>query len=128
MTSDNRKRILILDDDETVRTMFGSWLTEEGYNVTHTADASEAISLHRKNPFDVAVIELVMGNFNGFETFATLRREVSPPKIIVTSKSGRTPPEIHLKMARYLGAKGTIAKPFTAEEIIAVVRSVLAAG
>jgi len=125
MTSDNRKRVLILDDDEKVRTMFGSWLTEEGYNVTHTADASEAISLHRKNPFDVAVIELALGNYNGFEAFAALRRGTSPPKVIATSKSSRTPAEVHLKMARHLGAHETLAKPFTSTQLLATVRALL---
>ncbi|HTX22790.1 MAG TPA: response regulator [Candidatus Aquilonibacter sp.] len=126
MSSENPKRILILDDDVKVRTMYGFWLTEEGYHVVHAANGLEAISLHRQNPFDLIILELVLADNDAFETFAELRRMDSPPKFIATSKSNRIPAELHLKMARHLGAHRTLAKPFTAEQLVAAVRSVLA--
>lgn len=123
MTAPISKRILILDDDE-MRNMLQLLLTAEGHSVTTVTGGSEAVSLHQKNPFDLAIIELFMTGCNGFEVFAKLRHGASPPKFIVTAKSVRIPSEDYLKVAKRLGAHETLAKPFIAEQLLAAVRSV----
>lgn len=125
MTAKNSKRILILDDDVKMRATLDLWLSDEGHHVTQAASGLEAISLHRQKPFDLVIIELILGDYDGFETFAELRLAASSPRFIATSKSTRMPAELQLKMARHLGAQGTIAKPFTAEQLIDVVRNVV---
>lgn len=125
MTSLTSKRILILDDDEAMRTLLGFLLTGRGCEVVLVADSSEAISLHRQNPFDLVILELLLNNSDGFETFTTLRNIALPTKFIAISKSTWVPPEVHLKMARQIGAHETLAKPFTAERMLDTVQNAL---
>lgn len=120
----NTKRILILDDHET-QSMLGLLLTGEGYQVATATSGSEAISLHRREPFDLIIIELVTSEKDGFETFMTLRREAGTTKLIAISNLGWVPAEITLKMARQLGAHATLAKPFDTKQILAAVQSAL---
>lgn len=124
MIPPNAKRILILDDHET-QSMLGLLLTEEGYHVTATNSGFEAISLQRRQPFDLIIIELAMNEKDGFETFITLRHEAHTTRLIAVSNSGWVPAEITLKMARQLGAHATLAKPFDTKLMVAAVREAL---
>jgi DNA-binding response OmpR family regulator len=127
MTPLTSKRILILDDDIAMRTMLGLLLTGQGYEVMLVSDSLEAISLHRQKPFDLVILELVLNGSDGFETFTKLRDVALPTKFIAISKSTWVPTEVHLKMARQIGAHETLAKPFTAEQMLDAVRNALGA-
>ncbi len=112
-TTSDLKRILLADDDTELRTMLGLMLTGEGYKVSHTVCAREAIALHQHQPFDLVITEL---GINGFETLKELRRHSSPAKLIATSKPGWMPANLCLRMAEHLGAHSVLAKPFQPEE------------
>lgn len=118
------RRILILDDDKDLQSVLGLLLTSEGYHVAYAASGPEAVNLHKKKPFDLIVMELLLRSNDGFETFAELRRTASP-KLIITAKSSWMPVEVHLKTARQLGAHETLAKPFPPEDILKAVRNAL---
>lgn len=126
MTAPISKRILILDDDNEMRTMLEFLLAGEGHRVTLANNEAEAVSLHRQSPFDVAIIELFARSYNGFAAFDGLRHAASPPKFIVTAESIRVPVEAYLKIASQLGARETLAKPFTADQLLSAVRNVAA--
>ena len=119
------KRILVIDDDREMRTTFGLLSCDAGYRVTQAYKGQEALSLHKENPFDLVIIEMLLPNNEGFETLAELRRLPEPPKLIATAKSSWMPLEIYSKMAQQLGVQGTLAKPFLPEQLQAVVRNVL---
>jgi CheY-like chemotaxis protein len=128
MTGPVSKRILILDDDNEVRKLSGILLSAEGHHVTQVACGREAVSLHRETPFDLVIIELFMGSYNGFEAYAELRRTMPPPPFIITANSVPAPAEDYLKVAKRLGARETLAKPFTADQLLAAVRNIFNAG
>ena len=119
------KRILILDDDKEMRAMFGALLAGEGYHVTYAENGKEAIDLHNENPFALVVIELLLPGNDGFETLSALRRATLQPKFIATAKSSWMPVEVYSKMAKQLGVHGTLAKPYTAEQLLASVKDIL---
>jgi DNA-binding response OmpR family regulator len=125
MTSSTTKRILILDDDVEMQAMLKLLLAGEGYQVTCTTNGQEAISLYRENLFDLVIIELLLAKSDGFQTLVELRNTTPPPKFIATAKSGLMPPDVHLKMARHLGAHETLSKPFVPEHLLIAVRNSL---
>jgi DNA-binding response OmpR family regulator len=120
-----RPRILLIDDETELRTLMGLVLSDEGYEISHAANGNEAIRLHRENPFNLIIAELIMKDKNGFETLAELRREAAPTKFIATAKSSWMPPELFLQMARQLGAHSALSKPFLHEEMLHAVRKAL---
>jgi CheY-like chemotaxis protein len=126
MTYPVSKRILVVDDDAEMRLMFGLLLTGQGYQVVSCATGTEALSLYRKNSFDVVVIELLLAEHDGFETLMKLRREPSQPRIMVTTRSSWTASDIFFKMAKQLGAHEALAKPFTGEQFLGITRKLLA--
>lgn len=120
------KRILVVEDDAEMRHLFDLLLNGDGHEVTVCANGAEAMSLYRKTPFDLIILELLLTEHDGFETLIKLRREASPPKIVVTTRSSWTSAEVFFKMAKQLGARETLAKPFTAEQFLGITRKLLA--
>ncbi len=118
------KRILVLDDDPETQGMLGL-LVGKGYKITRTASGAEAISLHRQNPFDLVIIELLLPDYDGFEAFSELRRAPVPPKFIAIAKAGWAAADICLKMAKQLGAQETLSKPFDSEQLLTAVEKTL---
>lgn len=125
VTGPKVKRVLVLDDDKELRTIFSLLLSRDGYRVTQAYSGREAISLHQKEPYDLIIVELLLPDNQGFDTLADLRKLASPPKIIATARPGWMPTEVYSKMARQLGVHGTLAKPFQPEQLLALVRDVL---
>jgi DNA-binding response OmpR family regulator len=62
---------------------------------------------------------------DGFETLAELRRSPKPPKIIATARTSWMPVDVYSRMAKQLGVQETMAKPVSAEKLLAAVRNVL---
>jgi len=118
------KRILVLDDDSETQGML-ALLAGKGYKLTRTASGAEAISLHRQNPFDLVIIELLLPDYDGFEAFSELRRAAVPPKFIAIAKAGWAAADICLKMAKQLGAHETLSKPFDSEQLLTAVEKTL---
>jgi CheY-like chemotaxis protein len=119
------KRVLVLDDDKELRTTFSLLLSKDGYRVTQAYSGREAIAMHKKEPFDVVIVELLLPDNQGFETLSELRKLAHPPKTIATARPGWMPVDVYSKMARQLGVHGTLAKPFQPEQLLALVRNVL---
>jgi DNA-binding response OmpR family regulator len=120
-----RPRILLVDDETDLRTMLGLMLADEGYEVSHAANGKDAIRLHRENPFDLVVTELILNEKNGFETLAELRRQAGATRFIATVKTSWLPPELFRQMARQLGAHSALSKPFKHQEMLAAVKKAL---
>ena len=119
------KRILVLDDDREMGTMLELFLSGDGCDIIYATSGREAVTLHRKNEFDLVVLELILAGKDGFETLAELRRSPRPPKIIATAKTSWMPVDVYSKMARQLGVLETLAKPLSAEKLVAAVRDAL---
>jgi DNA-binding response OmpR family regulator len=119
------RHILLVDDDEELRTMLGLLLTSEGYTVSHATNGQQAISLCRSRPCDLVITELTVGGRDSFQTILELRRHPTPPKFIATARTGWMPPDFCLRMAEHLGAHSVLAKPYKPEQLIQAVRNAL---
>ena len=120
-----QRRILMLDDDNKLRTMQGLILASEGYSVSHADNGSKAIMLHRQNPFDLIIAELGLEDKDGFQTLMELRRHSAPVRFIAMARENWLSNDLCLRMAKHLGAHCVLAKPVPPEQLLAAVRSAL---
>ena len=107
------KRILIIDDDDMVRSMLRIMLEEAGYDVEEAADGNIGINLFRNNPHDLILTDIIMPNKEGIETIMELRKDFPDVKIIAMSGGGRIGPHTYLSLAKGLGAQRTLTKPIS---------------
>ena len=119
------KQILVIDDDPQVRALLVEILTHEGYEVVAASNGVEGLNRFRECPSDVVITDLIMPEKEGFETIFALRREFPGVGVIAISGGGRVEASDYLPIAKMLGARFTIAKPFTSGEILDAVRAVL---
>lgn len=119
-------RILLVDDDDTFRTMLRLTLAKLGYEVIEAGNGVEALRLIDKNATDVVITDLIMPEKEGLETIQTLRRLHPSVKIIAMSGGGRihAAPDF-LVVAKMFGAHRTLVKPFSNEQMIAAIDELL---
>jgi CheY-like chemotaxis protein len=115
-------RILVVDDDAGVRQVMCSMLRPAGYEVEVAENGREAIELLRERAFDLVITDLVMPEQEGIETIKQLRRDFPSVKIIAISGAFGGD---YLRIAGFLGAHRTMAKPIRMEAIIRVVEETL---
>ena len=119
------QRILVIDDDEQMRALLRDILERAGYEVTEAQHGLEGLKLFRARPADLVVTDLIMPEKEGVETILELRAEFPEVPIIAVSGGGRNGPRDYLEIAARLGARRTVAKPFTRQEILAAVQQSL---
>ena len=119
-------RILIIDDDISFRSVLKASLEEMGHCVSEAKDGEEGVSLYRRETFDLVMTDLIMPVKEGIETIMDLRRINPAVKIIAMSGGGRVTSVDYLQIAKQVGAKQVLAKPFLYEELQAAVNEVLA--
>jgi len=117
------KTILVVDDEEDVRSIACAYLSEAGYDTVEAANGDEAISAMENAPSDLVLTDLVMPEKEGAETVMELRKKW--PSVGIVAMSGVVGAEFYLRAASVLGANGTLMKPFTREELVEMVESVL---
>jgi DNA-binding response OmpR family regulator len=115
-------RILVADDEAGVRGFLRKVLERGGYGVAEAAGGKQALQQARAEPVDLVITDLVMPEQEGIETILALRQEM--PGIGIIAISGRFEGP-YLKMAASLGADAVLAKPVSAELLLAKVAEVL---
>ena len=118
-------RILVIDDEEPVRTMMRQMLEKVGYEVVEAPDGDVGIRLLCDHLADLIITDLFMPRKEGIETMLEVRKHFPQVKIIAMSGGGRTGKLDFLPMATSFGALRTLAKPFERRELLEAVREVL---
>jgi DNA-binding NtrC family response regulator len=118
-------RILLIDDDDHFRKMLRVTLERAGYQVEDAANGRRGIELYTTEPTDLVITDLVMPDKEGLETITELKSFDEEVKIIAISGGGRVGPWSYLGVAQKFGARAALAKPFSHDELLAVVASVL---
>jgi YesN/AraC family two-component response regulator len=120
------KRILIIDDDFHVRDMMERLLRRAGYDAQLAENGVEAVKMHRENPMDLVITDIIMPEKEGLEIITEFRRDYPAVKLIAISGGGRIGPANYLKMARLLGAERTFAKPVDTPQLLSAIKELLA--
>jgi DNA-binding response OmpR family regulator len=115
------KRILVVEDDATIRDTLSFNLKQEGYAVTLAQDGSEAVARARGSRPDLILLDLMLPELNGLEVCRLLRQESNVPIIMLTAKESEVDKVIGLQ----LGADDYITKPFSLRELSARMTAVL---
>jgi CheY-like chemotaxis protein len=105
-------RILLIDDDESFRSVLKVSLEQMGHAVTEARDGLIGLARFKDGVFDVVVTDLIMPDKEGIETIMELRKLDPAVKIIAMSGGGRVTSVDYLQIARQVGAKRILAKPF----------------
>lgn len=119
------QRILVIEDDEHLRTMLRRMLEKAGYEVVEAADGAAGVTRFRAEPTDLILTDILMPGQEGLETIMQLRREERRVPIIAMSGGGRVGPQDYLAAADKLGAYKTLVKPFSSEELLRTLREAL---
>jgi two-component system alkaline phosphatase synthesis response regulator PhoP len=115
------KQILIVDDNQQMRTMLKSYLTQEGFAVVTASNGQEALFVARREKPDLVILDLMMPEMDGYEFMRLFSREAETPVIILTAKIEESDKVLGLE----LGADDYITKPFSMRELTARLRAVL---
>lgn len=119
------ERILIIDDDEQVLDVIHLALAGEGYDVLKASNGKEGIKLHREDPVDLVITDLIMPEKDGIETILELTAEFPEVKIIAISGGGHIDAQDYLLMANMFGVKRTLAKPIERNDLVKAVKEEL---
>ena len=118
-------RILIIDDEAMIRNLLVKILEREGYETVTASGGKDGLKIHRENPADLIITDLVIPEMNGIETIMELCRNFQNVKIIAVSGGGKIDPETYLQIAKTMGTIKTIAKPFDRKELLKTVQELL---
>ncbi|MFW6092480.1 MAG: response regulator [Pseudomonadota bacterium] len=118
-------KILVIDDDPSVREVIREMLQVEGHEVSIAENGREALDELAAREHDLIITDLIMPEQEGIETITEIRRRDAGIPIVAISGGGRLGPGDYLETARFIGADATLAKPFGRQELIAIVDSLL---
>jgi CheY-like chemotaxis protein len=121
-------RILLIDDDETLRTMLSLTLNHFGHTVIEARNGKEGLQLFARLQPELVITDIMMPEMEGFEVLMELRKAQPPVKIIAMSGGTRYGSAEYLRMAELMGAAKSLAKPFSNEALRALVDELLAGG
>src|SRR5688500_2008480 len=111
-----RRRLLLVEDDPTLRQALSFNLTREGYEVTAVADGEAALEAARNESLDLVLLDVMLPGMSGVEVLRVLRREgIATPVIILSAKGDEIDRVVGLKV----GADDYGAKPFSRPELLA---------
>ena len=108
------KRLLVVDDEESMRDLLSEYLTEYGYDVTCAANGKEALQLYQQGHFDIVLSDLFMEPMDGLELLKMIK-EINPEAIFIMI-TGYPTIESSVEVIKK-GARDYITKPFNIDEI-----------
>ncbi len=118
--------ILIIDDDESLRDALRRTLHKEGYTVVEAGDGQQGLKQLERVPVDLVLLDIFMPGKEGLETLRELRRLYPPLRVIAMSGGGSKGALDVLRWAKLLGARHTLEKPFSREQLLDAVQKELA--
>jgi DNA-binding response OmpR family regulator len=121
-----RRTILLVDDDEGMRAIVSEMLSRAGFDVLTANDGVEALRHFNSHRVDLAIVDVFMPRKDGLETLMEMRRNAPTAKLLVISGGGGyRMSRILLSVAHQLKADATLPKPFTRDELLAIVSKLL---
>ena len=118
-------RILVIDDDETICSLFKDTLEDAGYKVTAVTNSYEGLELVKNEDYDLVFLDLKMPGLDGAELLGQIR--AVKPEMPVTVVTGYPESDLMMKALNY-GPLGVMKKPFKGSDVLTTVRNYLRLG
>lgn len=118
--------ILVIDDEDSLRDALRRNLQKSGYHVIEANEGKQGLQQLANSPVDLVLIDIFMPGKEGLETIRELRRSYPNIPVIAMSGGGSKGMADVLRVATLLGARRTLLKPFTGQELLDAVRHELA--
>jgi DNA-binding response OmpR family regulator len=116
-----KKKILLVENDETLRDTLAYNLDKEGYEILETADGAEALTIAREAKPDLILLDIMLPSLDGLSVCRILRKESDVPIVMLTARDN----EVDRIVGLEIGADDYIVKPFALGELLARLRAVL---
>ena len=114
-------KILIVDDEELIRTVIKEYCTNNNYETYEASSGKEALDLLLKNSYDLMILDIMMPEMDGFSMLKELPKNKQIPTIILSARG-----EEYDKLSGFdLGIDDYLTKPFSPKELIARIKAIL---
>jgi DNA-binding NtrC family response regulator len=117
-----KSKILVVDDEDALRTVLSSELSSEGYEVRTAGDGDEAISGLQKENFDLVLLDIRMPRMNGFEVLKYVKEKHPKTKVVMLTGFADLKNAIESKK---LGAEDFVSKPYDLVDLLTTIERVL---
>jgi DNA-binding response OmpR family regulator len=112
-------RLLVVEDDDHIRTALRWALEDEGYDVAEAGSGEEALQAVAVSAPDLMIVDLMLGSMDGFEVIRQVRQTLDLPIIVVSARADTS----DIEAALDAGADDYVTKPFAVKEISARLRA-----
>ena len=117
----NKNHILIVDDDNRIRSLLKDYLTENSYIVSTAENAEQAKNKLKYLKFDIIILDVMMPGQNGYDLTEEIKKQMKVPIILLTAKG-----EVENRIKGLeLGADDYIGKPFDPKELLLRVKNII---
>ena len=111
--------VLIVDDEERIRTLIKEYCLNENYDVLESSDGKEALDTIKNSKVDIVILDIMMPNMDGLTAYNEIKK-YNIPTIILSARS-----EEYDKLIGFdLGVDDYVTKPFSPKELIARIKAV----
>ncbi|HTY10164.1 MAG: response regulator [Bacteroidota bacterium] len=117
-----KNSILVVDDEDALRTVLSSELESEGYVVATAGDGDEAISVLQGKSFDLVLLDIKMPRVDGFEVLRFIKERYPATKVIMLTGFADLKNAIESKK---LGAEDFVSKPYDLVDLLTTIERVL---
>lgn len=118
---DMKYKVLIVEDDVTLRETLEYNLEKQGYAILSAGDGYQALELAQNEAPELIVLDIMLPGIDGFDVCRLLRKEMSVPILMLTARDDEVDKVVGLEM----GADDYLTKPFSMRELLARVKALL---
>jgi len=115
------ERVLLIEDDSRLADMLGEYLGKAGLHVIHAENGTRGLALHRREPVDVVILDLMLPDIEGLDICRQIRARCDSPILMLTARGDPMDRIVGLEM----GADDYLPKPFEPRELLARLRAIL---
>ena len=116
--------VLVVDDEDALRSVLSTELLSEGYVVETAADGDDAIAILQQKTFDLVLLDIKMPRVDGFEVLRFIKQRYPSTKVIMLTGFADLKNAIESKK---LGAEDFVSKPYDLVDLLTTIERVLSA-
>lgn len=113
--------VLLIEDDKIISSSIKYYLDNEGFSTSIVDNEKDALNLLEKNKFNIILLDITLGNENGFELFNKIKKIYEIPIIFLTALDE----EVNVVRGLEMGADDYVTKPFRARELLSRIKNVI---